>query len=441
MDRKFWRRLIGKRTSRCSTVAELRVQASGILADLRETLSAENPSSSLHTTIASLESCAETISQSAANSKVALARIEQKRASAADAYRLVQVSYRTIRKPRRPDLLKTAILVMAFWILETVAAAAVLSAEGSLDAPAAIGFAASFAAINILTGVATGFLPLRYLSYCEPHDVFADGEEKSRAAVVIRGFALVGTVAGLTAEALLIFSAARLRASGSHSVWDFSEVGLWETYSDSLAIMITVIGVCSATFAIREGFCGIADPIPGYGEAYSEATSEISDAADDLAENAIESIYDVSDDALDRAERTVGDATEIPELVIKKLLKTQFSIDIHNSAVRDAKDKAIIAHRKKQAANGFIVGRPSNYGNSIDQTVFDDLILPNVDDRIAEYRSIRSADIAPVRDAIARLEETRANMISEVRANLAGFHAASPNLDALFDAGGDHGTS
>lgn len=162
------------------------------------------------------------------------------------------------------------------------------------------------------------------------------------APQTMRTMALGGTILGTGLGAVLVFSAARLRALGSHEgVFSFETVSLFETYNDSLVILITVIGGASILLAAREGYLGFSDPIPGYSEAYDQATVDIDAAAEELVDDAIEGIEDLGDDALSDAGDTLEAAQNGPATLRAALLEQSRRIEVHNDTVRAARDAAL----------------------------------------------------------------------------------------------------
>ncbi|MCB9931550.1 MAG: hypothetical protein H6844_19290 [Alphaproteobacteria bacterium] len=163
----------------------------------------------------------------------------------------------------------------------------------------------------------------------------------------------------MAAEAVLIFAAARLRALGSHEgVFEFSEIGALATYDDSLSLIITAIGTCSAILAIREGYVGLADPIPGYGEAYEQATGTIAAAGEEMADTAIDAIEEAAEDALEDAEDALDELLEAPREAEEQFLEIAGRIDAHNNAVTGAREEARKAGARKASDFGFVQGAP-----------------------------------------------------------------------------------
>ena len=442
MNRGFLRKVRSVLKRRDIPLVQLRQQASEIAARVRDTAMGLQSGTSSERVVAALEASAAQIDSTAAQTQTTLSRLAVKRIATGDVFRLMQTTYQTLRIPKRPDLLRTLQVITFFWMLETVMAGGVLVSGGRMDVAGGFAFGAIFALTNIIIGVLTGFLGLRYLNHRQPYDIFGTEEEAKTAFNPIRLTAKIGTGAGVCAEAVLIFSAARLRALGSHEgVFNFEEVGFWATYNDSLALVITAIGVCSAVLAVREGYNGISDAIPGYGAAYDQATSKIDGAADELAEDAIVLIEDAVDAALREAEPALDDATDGPAGFEAALLRIARDIDAHNDAVRAAKEVEETAARKKAGIDRFITGDALRKLPPLDLSAYTALILPPVDEELSQCRQAGQSDAEPIRTTISHLEAARTRALADIHVNLADYHASAPNLDSLFTEGNDHETS
>lgn len=421
-----------------ASLAELRARGSEIAARLREAMAGLHSRAQSQPVVDALDACAVHVESIASQTAIQLRRLAGKRVAAGDYFRLIQTTYRTIRTPAQPDMLRTLQVIVFFWMLETVMAGGVMISGGKMDVAAGFAYGMIFALVNIILGVLTGFLGLRYLGHRPIYDIFDAAGSARTSPSAIRVTAIIGTALGVSGEAVLIFSAARLRALGTHEgVFDFTDVGFWATYDDSLAIVITVIGVCSAVLAIREGYGGIADPIPGYGAAYDQATTDIDAAADEVAEDAIAIIEDASDAALETGEDALAGGVDGPDGLKTQLLEIARDIDAHNDAVRAAKEVAETASSRRASVDRFVGGGAAPKQPISDLSAYDALILPRIDQIIAECSAANTADDVPIRAAMSALEAACTRAFADIRAALADHHAGAPNLDELFNEG-DH---
>ena len=440
MNRRFSRFLESRKAASVDSLAELRAKASDIKAALREVSATPGEPASLENIPPALKVCCEHLEASLAQTQDALAKLAGRRMAAGDAFRLMQASHSAYRLPKTPDWLNTVSLAAVAWSLEGAAAGAALVSEGRMDVPAGLAYGLIFALVNIILGLLIGYLPLRYLSYRSPLDLSAsDGDARpDRRASLIRKLSAFGLTAGLVTEAVLIFGAARLRALGSHEgVFDFSDVGFWATFDDSLAIIIAVIGVCSVTLAVLKGFSGIDDPIPGFQDAYRQATADVDEAAEEIADQAEDEIRDRSDAALEAAEGALVTAREALEDGTGRYAEVARRIDRFNDDVRNARDAAQAQARQDRGVASYVTGRTQALPTRFDPEPYDDLIQPGIEDEAAKFCSALADRIAPVEAALAELEATRQRCFAEIRAALAAFRTSGPNLTALFDEGED----
>ena len=442
IKRKFG--FAGRKTARrIASLADIRAWASDIKAALRAAKGQVERRVHVADLARGLAICTGAIQGIAERTRIALDQLAAKRAAAGDYFRLLQATNGVFRTPEVADRLTTILLTMIFCLLEGGMAAAVLISEGRMGVPAGLTYGLVFALVNIIAGLVIGYLPLRYLAYRSPIDLAASDAATGQAgrARMIRWLAAFGLGVGLAAEGVLIFGAARLRALGSHEgVFDFSEVGFWTTFDDSLAIIIVVIGVCSVTLAIRKGYGGISDPIPGYAEAYLQATGEMEDAADELADEAQEAIEAACETALENAEDLLEEVQEAPGETEDRLSEIARDIDAFNDSLRAAQEDAQRRLRKKQGLAAFVGGRKRKPQGSSDLGAYEALILPGIDTLIEETRAAHAADLVPLETAMAELETAREQQLADIRTALAAFRAGAPNLDTLIDEeGDDHG--
>ncbi|MEM6410176.1 MAG: hypothetical protein AAF683_01415 [Pseudomonadota bacterium] len=427
-----------------TTLGRLRSQSATIRADAREILAKVNGAGiSTENVAQTLDAAEGTMINIVAEAQQALHGLAAKRDAAGGYYRLIQASYHVFRAPTLPDWMNTVLLIIPFWLLEGGMAGAILIAEGRMDVVAGLGYGLIFALVNILLGVLIGYLPLRYLSYRTPLDLSDPDADQGLTAntLLIRGLSSLALVVGLAAEAVLIFGAARLRALGSHEgVFDFSEIGFWETFDDSLAIILVVIGTSSVILAVMKGYSGLTDPIPGYSEAFFSATADIEDAAEDIVDEADEAIESLSEAALDQAEERIAAARERPAQAFDALNEMAADIDAHNDAVRTAQDALRARAKKRGGIAGYVANGRCTPSIDDEMAALEALILPGLDDKIAVLRSEASVDLMPAETAVASFEAARERCRAELRAALATFSNSAPNLDALIDEGVSHGT-
>ncbi|MEM1159368.1 MAG: hypothetical protein AAGJ28_00405 [Pseudomonadota bacterium] len=441
MIRGAFRILASARSRGLQLLAALRERRSALMAERRALQGQQKARPRVAEAQPAITSAIDEIGRMVDATKAGFERLEASRRAKGDWFRLLQATYKAFRTPKMPDWSTTLLVIMVFWLLEGSMAGAVLLSDGRMDGPSAITYGLLFALVNIILGVLIGYLALRHIGYRAPIDLTGeeDGEQTPRSVLIIRTTAAVGLLVGLAVEAVLIYGAARLRATGSHhGLTDFSEVGFLETFDDSLAIIIVVIGTCSVILAILKGYSGISDPIPGFSDAYKTATADMDTAGEDWAEDAEEAVERFCETVLGRAEDTLADAEHGPDEAEAAYAALAEDIDHFNDDVTAAKEAVVAVGQRNRGLVAFVTGQAAKRPEPVDVAAFDALLLPGLDDEMAELRSTHIADLAPLEGAMAELEATRDRAFSEIRPALAAFQANTPNLDALFDEGDDH---
>lgn len=418
-----------------ASLFELHASVNAIRSMLRE-VEAQEPPPSPETIITPLIECKAALAQLADLGTDLLERLSAQRVAAGQYFRLVQSANSTFRVPADVDPLNTVMIAGGFTLLEGALTGALLVANGRLDVPTGLALGSALALTSTILGLVIGFLPLRYINYVDPAHAPGLSEETGlRAGVrVVRGASAIGLVAGFGAAATLLFSGARLRATGGQTVFNFSETGLFQTFDDALSLTLIVIGACSLTLAIKKGRDGIADPVPGLAEAYARV--DMSAQGEDIADDFCEAIEDACEDVLDNAREALEDARRGPQDQMELLSRVAGEIDVHNAKVSAALAADTSAGRKRRDVVVHVTRRPQAAPSP--RKSLRDLMLPGVEEELARVRAMQASDLKPVQAAIGALESERTRCIAAVEAALAEFLADAPNLDALFDEGEDH---
>lgn len=204
--------------------------------------------------------------------------------------RAFQAANRIDRAPRSPDVLKTMFIIMLGLVLEVVFAATALFADGHVDLIPALGFALTFATANVGLGLAIGFT-LRFARYRDEAVLL------NPFHVVIRWTARIGLVVQLLVTTVMVFAGGRVRVTGGHDgLFSFADVPFAATFNDGLSLVIMVIAALSVALAAAKGFGGFIDPIPGYAD-HIGTDGDIAENAREVAEDALEEVADLADDA------------------------------------------------------------------------------------------------------------------------------------------------
>lgn len=215
-------------------------------------------------------------------------------------YRWFQENFNLDRDAEVPDPITTTGVASLCIVIEGTMAGGMMIMDGKMGITAGLTYGWIFAGTNILVGLVTGFFS-RYLNIKN---------------ITVRRLTKFGLVLSTGFLMLLIFSAARIRAIGSHTgIFDFSRVDFLSTFDDGITLVIMALGAIGSLIAIYEGIIGISDSIPGFTKMRHRCEKEISidgrnayedgiDAVEDCAENAQDVINEFNEDIDELKSRT-----------------------------------------------------------------------------------------------------------------------------------------
>lgn len=403
------------------------------LAIALETLWQGSVSVSLTTTIAALKTRTARIKAEAERACDAIGKLGAEKHRRCQSVRHMQVQHGVYRAARIPDPMNTIILSVVLILLEGCITAAMLVSDGRVEPMAGLAYGLMFALVNILLGLVAGFFGLRYLGY-GLSGMLADDPK----AIRIRKLASIGLVAAAIALSQLLFAAMRLRAVGSHhDVYSFGEVGFWSSWNDGVSIIILTIGVISGLLSCWKGYVGLADPVPGYGEVWIEATDGIDALADDIADDALTAIEDIYEDAADEAEDALEDAQDQPIEHREALADYARDVADHNNDIDAAKASLTIEADMIARRSGYVRGdknKPAS-PHALDFTAFDALRVEPPNKGGGASGGGDSTDIDTLKTLLSDLNETHDRAAADIRAALAAYRADAPDLGILMDEG------
>lgn len=320
------------------------------------------------------------------------------------ALRGFQAENRLTRPLNEPDTLKTLLLLMIGWLVETIFTATGLFADGHVDLIPALGFAVTFSTVNIGIGLAAGFA-LRFVNYRQ-NAVMWTSEIRWIRWAARSAFGLLV----LTAM-LMIFTGGRVRVTGGHdAIFGFSTVSFGATFNDGLALVVMVAAALSVALSVAKGFSGFADPVPGY-SAHASAGQAIIEAAEDQVEESLESIAEIAEDAEDEISDGFADPDKVKTL-FEAILRFNGRVD------EDRAHMAVIAEETWQRdchVAGSAVARnpvmtPVLDALELDAAALDggQATMPNLD-RLRAARLEANATIADAHNAfLAKVSAARA---------------------------------
>ncbi len=307
----------------------------------------------------------DAIAQAARNACERLVSIRETRWRAYQELRLMQWIYNTKRRPVLPDRLKNGYLVGMFGLAEGLGAGALMAADGKMAPEIGIAYGLAFAGTNLMMAGLAGFIA-RYFHYrTMPGALDPDGRPMRIAAWT--GFA--ATTCFLL---LLLFSAARTRATGSHNeIFDFGSVSFLATFNDSLAVALIALGVVGSVIGAIKGYSGIYDKYPGFLQAQQAAQDRSDAVADEIVDSCLDTINSTYE-KFERIFRTHSKAAiREAKRYNRKLRALTKSILRHNKKIDQAQARFQAYHSTLQLGAARVTGEATYLESPFDDTDFD----------------------------------------------------------------------
>lgn len=298
--------------------------------------------------------------------------LSAKRDVATEGCRAFRLDQDIRRDAHTPSIVSTVLVAQAAILAEGMTTAGLMIADGKMDVIAGLMYGVSIAALNVWTGLLTGWLPGRHLLYR------IDARDPKPRDRKIRIAAWGGFAALTGAMGLLNFAAARVRATGSHkNIFDFEAVGLLSTAGDYYAVAIMVLGVIGGVLAIYKGWTGISDPIPGFSELQRQATTAIDDAADDLRNRLLDSTEAIYDTTMEDLEILLDELDDAAERRHAEFVEINDEIVGHNHDVEAAKEK-LLRLAEEERATREAIKKKTVRAPKIDLSAFNALKLTEI---------------------------------------------------------------
>lgn len=199
------------------------------------------------------------------------------------------------RRPDDPDPVVTGAVATITTTIEACMTFLVLFGGGA-PIGEAVGFGLLFAGIGTALAHILGYHGLRRINYRFLPELDAQSDIPWKRRRMGRRIAAV--CLGLIL--LLVFSAARLRATGSlDDTFDFSDVGILATFDDGMAIALIAMAVVTTCLNTWQGITGWNDRAYGYEvpfrelDDHEEKVLEQADGLHDQVENASVRVVDI----------------------------------------------------------------------------------------------------------------------------------------------------
>lgn len=360
--------------------------------------------------------------------KQRLANLETLREERAKDVRNLQWRAGMDRLPRRPNVLKTLLLVQGFVLAETLLMAAMLIEGGHISVVGGVGYGFVFSAVNSVLALWTGFSFVRMAA----HRKASPAPQRSDAFVRLMGKLGIAGFGGLLA--VLIFAASRIRATGSHIPFDFSHVGLWEGLNNGVSLAILATALLASAVNLWKGATGFTDFQIGASEALANATDKITQSARKATGQAIHSVLSRVEPFLSDARGFLGKVEKDAKAQSAQLLTIRDAIRAHNSELAAAKQAVLAAHAREHDHRAKVLNTPLPEHAAPDLGALDALALPLMDEQAIGSQDAVGEKLEELRAVISEVTAARDALISDLDTAQAEFEAASIGISAFPDA-------
>lgn len=321
----------------------------------------------------------------------------------------VQVEIQVYRNPRFPDKLMTTVTILVGGTIEAVFTTFTIVADGAAGfiEAGATGLTTTFVSAGV--GLSVG-LASRYLG------VGLNKAIKKTADAVKRTLAKLVCAFGVSAGVFMSFSAARVRAIGSHhGIMDFDKASLFSTYNDHLSLSTSIIGILVFGLAVYKGRKGYADSVVELAEIGQDLSQDTLADANEITENALEKI-DTILDGIEKASLVSTPHADEESNIKSRIIK-------YKSNIQAAIDECEVLHQQEHERACFRTQRKLAL-EPLDFTEFDRLhtgldINPRQRPNDDALEAVRTAHT----DATAKIMQAH----SEFIASISSYRILPPN--------------
>jgi len=425
--KKYLFRSTSKRAIRADLLRKLNESKRETEAD-KDVLEKKHPAVDLTGLLAMGEAGLAVLKAASPQFKKRMETLIEQREKRAEQLRWLQWSHDVMRPAKNPDLLDVALAAMGMTLVEGALAAGTMAADGKLDVAQAITYGGLFASVNVAVGLCGGFFGLRYMFYKLRSPMPEVGDGKRRIAGS-DGF--ITSIAGL---ALLMFTGARTRATGSHkNIFSFDEIGFWATFNDSFAILLIAIGGVSSLLALWKGFSAILDPCPELTEARRNAEDGINQQVEKAAADVEAQCVSCAESFIDEAKKALFDFDSAENNKISNHSAHSDAVREHNNKVEEYKLALTTVHADGQEARSWITRKPSENADALALNDFDALKMNLIGKEALEVDSGLLQQITRLRELLHEVRAAQDTALASIHEAEGDYHASAPNLDLLPD--------
>lgn len=326
-----------------------------------------------------------------------------------------------------PNLWNMAIFVQFGLIVETVIVAMLMIGDGKMTVPSAVGYSFVYALINVLLGLSTGFLGLRFMLFKRGVSHLTEIDRQKRK------FGRTALWMGLAALTLLIFVGARVRVTGGHehifSFWGMDGVSFFATFNDGMSIVLIMFAAFSSGVAIYKGY--MVDPVPDLSKAYKHAYTETAAHMDDAGDDALERLDVRLDDVLDQLHH-MRDQLDGAETSYKEgLTALNHARREHNDRVTLAKSTLVAERDRRVERFETVKGEALGTIPELHLEAFDALALPLISEADLFDPNHEVARLSDIDSLISETENLGEEHRASIEAALSRFHATLHNLSPV----------
>jgi len=342
-------------------------------------------------------------------------------------YRNWQLEHGIRRMALRSNWMNTALKIMICVLVEGLMAAGLLLGSGHLGVIMAILYGLTLAFIASLLGLLTGYFGLRFATFKIRAPRTAPEDSNIRTA------GRVALVAGILGLFLMILTASRVRATGSHSgIFSFNEVGLFEGLNDAFAISLLMLGIVSAVIAMREGYSGIEDPIPGLSRMRAYADDELNADVDGFVAETEDLLAELVGPFLEAADELLAQCADIDDRRADAHLALNAAIRDHNGEIDFAGQRLIAADRMERERRELVTGRPDRQERDLGLDALSQFRIGLISEEDIAHHDLTLLDAGRLHLLRTQIETTYIALVSDIRNAHAEYRAGQIGLPPVF---------
>lgn len=322
------------------------------------------------------------------------------------------------------DWMRTLLITQFLVLVEIIFVGGALISGGHMDVPSALTTAAIFAVTNSITGLMIGYHFVRRAVFKIKAPELSTHDRR------IQKWGRIGTFIGLIVLVILIFVAARVRATSSHAaIFDFSIVGFFQTFGDGMVWLIITIAIVSCGAAIHEGYR--IDPVMGLADAHHYATDDLNEEVKRFVFRSIDGVLRRVSPLLAQAHNSLAQIDAADRQRASTLTELNAARRTFNHQIEAAKNTIRTRHQNDGKRYEAVKGIALDALPDIDLTAFNTLRLPLLSEADIDHANERTADVAQLRTLVSDIEAKLGDTLGAFEAAHANYRAKQPGLSPV----------